>query len=207
MTTENEISIEKTPFSFLYDDIRKEFGEEQGGKIFRDADRIYRKLLQKSDDRGSEAVRDHLKNRLLPPLAYYQALTAAGTDRENALEYVRKETRKTAELKKDRLKKLARMPFSYEIYRMGVKRYMKNNFPQEGWETEWVFCDRHQIVFNLHRCLYADVTAACGCPELCCVYCENDDIAFSGLMPKIQFRRSGTLAGGASCCDFHFIRK
>ena len=78
MTTENEISIEKTPFSFLYDDIRKEFGEEQGGKIFRDADRIYRKLLQKSDDRGSEAVRDHLKNRLLPPLAYYQALTAAG---------------------------------------------------------------------------------------------------------------------------------
>ena len=136
MTTENEISIEKTPFSFLYDDIRKEFGEEQGGKIFRDADRIYRKLLQKSDDRGSEAVRDHLKNRLLPPLAYYQALTAAGTDRENALEYVRKETRKTAELKKDRLKKLARMPFSYEIYRMGVKRYMKNNFPQEGWETE-----------------------------------------------------------------------
>ena len=83
------------------------------------------------------------------------------------------------------------MPFFYEIYRMGVKRYMKNNFPQEGWETEWVFCDRHQIVFNLHRCLYADVTAACGCPELCCVYCENDDIAFSGLMPKIQFRRSG----------------
>ena len=204
---EHEISIKETPFSFLHDDIRKEFGEEQGGKIFRDAELIYRELLQKSDDRGSEAVRDHLQNKLLLPLAYYQALTAAGTDREKALECVRKETRKTAERKREKLKKLARMPFSYEIYRMGVKRYMKNNFPQEGWETEWVSRGRHQIAFNLHRCLYADVTAACGCPELCCVYCENDDIAFSGLLPKIQFQRSGTLAGGASCCDFHFIRK
>ena len=78
VTTENEISIEKTPFSFLYDDIRKKFGEGTGRKNLPGCRPIYRKLLQKSDDRGSEAVRDHLKNRLLPPLAYYQALTGSG---------------------------------------------------------------------------------------------------------------------------------
>ena len=48
---------------------------------------------------------------------------------------------------------------------------------------------------------------ALGCPELCPLYCENDDIAFAGLAPKITFRRTGTLASGALCCDFHFLKE
>ena len=51
------------------------------------------------------------------------------------------------------------------------------------------------------------VTQALGCPELCPLYCENDDIAFAGLAPKITFRRTGTLASGAPCCDFHFLKE
>ena len=46
-----------------------------------------------------------------------------------------------------------------------------------------------------------------GCPELCRVYCENDNIAFSGLLPRIRFQRSGTLGTGGDCCDFHFFRQ
>ena len=44
------------------------------------------------------------------------------------------------------------------------------------------------------------------CPELCCVYCENDDISFSGLLPKIRFERTGTLGNGSPYCDFHFLK-
>ena len=40
----------------------------------------------------------------------------------------------------------------------------------------------------------------------CAVFCENDDIAFSGLMPKIRFERKGTLGKSADCCDFHFVK-
>ena len=83
---------------------------------------------------------------------------------------------------------------------------MINHFPPEGWQTEWVRCDCQEIHFNLHRCLYWDVTKQFGCPELCCVICESDDISFSGLAPKINFLRSGTLGSGADCCDFHFIK-
>ncbi len=69
-----------------------------------------------------------------------------------------------------------------------------------------VRCDGQEIHFNFHRCVYWDVTKQFGCPELCCVFCERDDISFSGLAPKINFLRSGTLGGGAACCDFHFIK-
>ncbi len=36
-------------------------------------------------------------------------------------------------------------------------------------------------------------------------FCENDDIAFNGLMPKIRFERNGTLGQGMNKCDFHLI--
>ena len=135
-----------------------------------------------------------------------QALREAGFHQERALEYVRRETRKAAEAKREEMRRMARLPFAYAIYRLGVRRFMKRNFPEEGWRTEWVRCDGREIHFDLYRCLYWDVTQAHGCPELCCVYCENDDVSFSGLLPKIRFVRAGTLAKGAACCDFHFCR-
>ena len=120
-------------------------------------------------------------------------------------EYVRRETRRAAESKRERMRNLAGFPFAYRLYRMTVKRYMKKFFPEEGWRTEWVQRNGQEIHFNLHRCIYWDLTNAHGCPELCRVYCENDDIVFSGLLPKIRFERSGTLGGGAQYCDFHFL--
>ena len=139
-------------------------------------------------------------------MAYYKALYGNGFSKETALEYVKKETRKAASIKRDKMKKLAAMPFAYTIYRLSVKKYMKKNFPEAGWQTQWVQCDGQEIHFNLHRCIYWDLTNSYGCPELCCVYCENDDISFSGLMPKIRFKRSGTLGSGGAYCDFHFIK-
>ena len=40
-------------------------------------------------------------------------------------------------------------------------------------------------------------------PELCTVFCENDDIAFNGLMPKIRFERNGTLGQGMNLSLIH----
>ena len=138
-------------------------------------------------------------------MAFYQTLRKRGISLEKALEYVRRETRRAAESKRERMRNLAGFPFAYRLYRMTVKRYMKKFFPEEGWRTEWVQRNGQEIHFNLHRCIYWDLTNAHGCPELCRVYCENDDIVFSGLLPKIRFERSGTLGGGAQYCDFHFL--
>lgn len=200
------MKLNETTLSFLEKDCIQIFGSQKGDAIFRQAERIYQSLIAQADDRGSDAIRTHLLLKLFPPIAYYKALLNEGIPKNEALDYVRRETRKAASVKKEEMRQLTKMPFAYTIYRMGVKRHMKKNFPDEGWETEWVQCDHTQIHFNLHRCLYWDTVNACGCPELCCVYCENDLISFSGLLPKIRFDRNGTLGDGAACCDFHFSR-
>lgn len=200
------MKICETTLGFLEADCKRFFGEEAGKEIAGQTEAIYQDLLCGADDRGSEAIREHLRRKLLPPLAYYKALRARGLGEGEALEYVRRETRKAAQIKRAEMQKLARMPFAYSMYRLGVKKHMQKNFPAAGWQTEWVRCDGREIHFNLRSCLYWETARACGCPELCPVYCENDDISFSGLLPKIRFERAGTLAGGADCCDFHFIR-
>lgn len=198
--------IHETTLAFLREDCSIEFGPELGEKLYQAAEQIYQELILRMDDRNSEVVREHLQKKLFPPMAYYKALLSEGYDRETALAYVKKETRKAACMKKEEMHKLAKMPFSYMMYRMGVKKHMRKNFPKEGWDTEWIRCDGQEIHFNLHRCIYWDMTNLYECPELCCVYCENDDISFSGLLPKIMFQRTGTLGGGSTCCDFHFIK-
>lgn len=137
-------------------------------------------------------------------MAYYKALRREGIVQNEALEYVRNETQKAANTQKEQMKKLGRLPFAYTMYRLGVKSHMRKNFPVAGWTTEWVTCNDKEIHFNLHSCIYWELTKQYGCPELCCVYCENDDISFSGLLPRIRFERTGTLSNGAAYCDFHF---
>lgn len=198
--------ISETTFPFLENDCVQTFGAEKGSAIFQQTEALYQKLLSGADYKNSDAVKEHLQRKLFPPMAYYKVLCANGISKDKALEYVKQETHKAASVKRDEMKKLANLPFAYNIYRMGVKKHMRKNFPDAGWQTEWIRCDRKEIHFNLHRCIYRDLTNQYGCPELCCVYCENDDISFSGLMPRIRFERNGTLGNGAPYCDFHFIK-
>lgn len=198
--------ISETTFPFLENDCVQTFGAEKGSAIFHQTEALYQKLLSGADYKNSDAVKEHLQRKLFPPMAYYKVLCANGISKDKALEYVKQETHKAASVKRDEMKKLANLPFAYSIYRMGVKKHMRKNFPDAGWQTEWIRCDRKEIHFNLHRCIYRDLANQYGCPELCCVYCENDDISFSGLMPRIRFERNGTLGNGAPYCDFHFIK-
>lgn len=200
------MTLEDTTLPFLAQDCRQAFGPTEGDTIYQQTEVRFQALLAQADDRGSPAIRDHLARKLLPPLAFYQVLRARGMDQAAALDQVRQETRQAAQNKKRDMASLTRLPFAYTLYRLGVKRYLAKSFPPAGWDTQWVRCDGKEIHFNLRTCLYQEVTQALGCPELCPLYCENDDIAFSGLAPKILFRRTGTLASGAPCCDFHFLR-
>ena len=195
--------FENTNLPFLEKDCLAAFGEEEGRKIFDRTLEIYKELTGKADTRNNEAIRTHMTAKLFPAMSYYKALQALEID--DAIEKVRKETQKAALVNRENNAKFARMPFVFTLYRMGVKKHMAKNFPPEGWKTEWVRCDGKEIHFDLHTCLYYDICAENGCPELCQVYCENDHVAFSGLLPKIRFERKGTIGEGAECCDFHFI--
>lgn len=199
-------NLTDTKLYFLKKDCIVLFGDEKGAQIYNLSEKIYNKLCNNADYKNNKAIKFHLCANLFPTMAYYKALRKSNYNEHDALTYVRNETVKAAEIKKSDQAKVVNMPCAYFMYRLFIKSVMKKNFPESGWETEWIRCDRKEIHFNLKRCIYKDLCDQEGCSELCSVYCENDDIAFSGLMPKIRFQRAGTLAKGAECCDFHFIK-
>ena len=203
------MNFENTNLPFLKEDIRNNFDKNVGEKLFNETVKRYNELLQETErETGnfheSEALRRHYERTLLPTVAYYATLRGNGFGQEEALAYVREETKKRAFLNAENNRKLARIPFAYAIYRAGVKKHMQNNFPAEGFGVEWVRNDKSEIHFDMTRCIYRDETVKRGCPELCAVFCESDVIAFGGLAPKIKFERAGTLGEGAARCDFHF---
>ena len=198
--------MKDTQLYFLEADCLAQFGEENGGLIFSLTQGIYSILCERADCRGSDAIKQHLLENLYPTMAFYKALRAFDYPEKEAIELVMAETAKSAQVKKQAQERLASIPCTYLLYRLFVKSVIKKSFPAEGWDTRWVRLDGSEIHFDFTRCLYKDVCDAEDCPELCCVFCANDDIAFTGLMPKIRFERSGTLGRGDSCCDFHFIK-
>lgn len=199
-------TLAETKFFFLKEDCMNLFGDEKGSEIYNLTEALYQNLCSHADYKNNDAIEFHLTMNLYPAMAYYKVLQQMGYNKENALTYVRKETAKTAEIKKVEQKKLVNIPCTYLLYRLFVKRVMHKSFPDAGWQTEWVRHDGKEIHFNMKQCIYKDLCDQEGCPELCSVYCENDDIAFSGLLPKIRFERAGTLGKGAEYCDFHFIK-
>lgn len=198
------MTLQETKFYFLQSDFQKEFGPALGEQRYRQTEERYQALQQERKLSQNQAIRQHLLCNLFPPLAYYQTLRAEGVSQEEALLLVEQETQKTALKKKAAMKSMTRLPFCYGIYRLLVKKFMAKNYPSEGWEIQWVERSGKAIQFRLSRCLYWEICQQQGCPELCQVYCKNDDTAFSGLLPKIQFQRTQTLGTGGQCCDFCF---
>ena len=111
------MKISETTLSFLEKDCVQILGVEKGSAIFQKTEEIYQELLCTADYKNSTAIKNHLQLKLFPPLAYYKALRESGILKESALEYVRQETQKAAQLKRDEMKQIANMPFAYMIYR------------------------------------------------------------------------------------------
>ena len=200
------MNLNDTKLCFLEEDCVNQFGSDKGKAVYSLAAQRFEALLSRADYRGSKEIKFHLTMNLYPTMAYYQTLQQYGLSKGEALSLVRKETVRAANIKKAEQAKTAKLPCVYLMYRLFVKSVMKKKFPVEGWDTEWIRCDGKEIHFDMTRCIYKDICDAEGCPELCAVFCENDDIAFSGLMPEIRFERTGTLGKNADRCDFHFVK-
>lgn len=199
--------FEKTNFRDLEKVCIQKYGQDEGKLIFEEAEKLLKQYLEKADYRNSEAVKWHMMQNIFPILAYYKALLLNGMSKEEAYKDVLDQTQRQALVKKLQNKRLSHLPGFYHIFRIGVKRVMSKQYPEAGWETKWVTNNAKKVEFHLKRCVYYETVTAYGCPELCTVFCKNDVTAFSGYMPKIAFKRNGTIAEGKKMCDFHFIKQ
>lgn len=202
----NSLYFENSKYKDMYKVMKDKYGDKIGRHVYEKAEHYFKKFIDEADYRNSEVIKDHMNNNIFPVLAYYMALLDLGGNQKTAYNDVLKETQRYARISKEENKKLGSMFGAFFLFRIAVKKVMAKRFPNEGWKTEWVKCNKKEVHFNLKRCVYYETVAKYGHPELCTVFCKNDTTAFSGYMPKIKFERSGTIAEGKKMCDFHFLK-
>lgn len=72
-------------------------------------------------------------------------------------------------------------------------------------ETEMVELSPSRLAFNVTRCKYAELYRALGLAELgATLSCNRDGALMEGFNPNVEFRRTQTIMGGASHCDFDY---
>lgn len=199
------MDYKETHISFLYDDLVKEYGNEQGKQLYALMCKKFAYLCEKEMKSKNNEINEHVFQRMLPTISMYLTLIENDFTQEEALMIAHKEIQHHARNMAEENAKLKKMPFTYGLFKMFAKSHMKKKYPIEGFTVEWKRNDSNEIHFDIARCLYRDMCEKYCCPELCTVFCQSDITAFSGYEPKIRFERAGTLGGGADCCDFHFI--
>lgn len=195
----------KTTIPNLKQNVKTYFGNQKGLVIYNEACKIFLSYLKTAEYRNNTAIEWHLKSNLLPALSYYKALLAQGIDELEAIKFLSDELELSAQNKSKEFNKLLKIPFLFLVFRFVVKVEMAKSFPTAGWETKWKKDNKHEVAFDLTRCLYCDVLKEYDAFELCPVFCNTDITSFNGLQPKIAFQRTQTLAQNGKCCDFRYI--
>ncbi len=196
----------KTYFPFLEEDCIRTFGEDTGTNIYSLACERFAAMLKTADYRNNKSIKQHIERNMFPIMAYYMVLREQGYAQEEAYTLALKETQKAAHIQKAKNAAFAKLPVGYSVFKLFCKGFVRKMYPEQGWDIEWVKYDSEEIQMDFKSCIYFELTTQYGCPELCTVFCENDVVTFSGYEPKVHFVRNGTIAEGADCCDFHFLR-
>jgi hypothetical protein len=145
-----------------------------------------------------------MDTNILPAIAIYLAFKKFDKTNDKAYEYT-DEVMQIARLKgKKKNEFIGRLPFGYFLFKLFCKSVVVKQYPEQGWNVQWIRNDKKEIHFNMKSCIYFDTTKRYHCTEMCPLFCANDDVNFSGYKPAIVFERSGTLALGQDLCDFHF---
>jgi hypothetical protein len=176
-------------------------GEEKYGRICA----RYRDLCATHDFPQNAFLKWHLREGILPGLAFYQVLRESGESRESALAAIDRAFLSLFSDNVSKMKRLGRLPFIFPFLRLFIKPAMRP-YPPEGWKIEWVQNDRDAIRFNMKNCFYHDILSRYGAPELTASFCRVDDLTYENMSPALAWRRTMTIAGGDECCDFCFAR-
>jgi hypothetical protein len=199
------MGFSKTQFVYFKDECIKRFGKDEGMRIFLLADEKLERMMGDIQPETSSIIRNHMTGNMLPTIAMYLVLKDNCQTSQIAYDITLEIVQIAANKTKKKNSQLKKMPFAYQIFKLFCKQVMVKQYPKEGWDVVWRRYDKQEIHFDMTSCIYLDTTVKYHCPEVCTVFCANDDTTFAGYHPKIVFERSSTLAKGQDRCDFHFI--
>ncbi len=180
----------------------KEFGNDKGNALFLEQDKRLNEIIEGSKNKTENQMKT-LAQTILPRIALYQIFLESELSEEEANVFMRKYMIDVVAVKKhNSTAKMEKVPGFYGIYSRIFLKIMRTTDLQESMQKSGK--DFYDITIT--KCLWHTACVENGCPKLCRLFCDVDDVTYGGLN-KIGFSRTKTLGYGGDCCDFHFFRK
>jgi hypothetical protein len=178
----------------------QQYGDQKGSQYFLKQEQQLKSDINKINGKSKNQIKT-LTNTILPRIALYNTLKVCEPD--TAISVMRKYmVDVVAYSKHSATAKMEKIPAFFYIYRSVFLKIMKTTDLQVS--TQESGKDYYNITIT--RCLWHDACVDYGCPELCRLFCDVDDVTYGGLN-KIGFSRTNTLGYGGNCCDFHFFKE
>lgn len=168
----------------------------------------YKKILNQLIESVNEGKWTKLQKKtqigsILPKIALYKTFVELGISKDESKELVRHSSHYIANKAHIILKTLFKIPKFQKVFRMVMRKGMKED---EIWHSNILKDDDKNFAMDVTKCLWKDTCDYFGCPEICEVFCSNDNVVF-GNNDKIEFQRTKTLGTEGEKCDFKFIFK
>lgn len=180
----------------------EELGEEKGKTLFEKQERMLNELIKNTKNKTENQMKTLIQT-ILPRIAMYKVLSKEGLLEDEVYKYMRKYMiDKVATKKLLSTAKMELIPGFYSIYSKIFLRIMRTTDLQESVQK----CGKDYFDVNIKKCLWHTACVENGCPNLCRLFCDVDNVTYGGLK-KIGFTRTKTLGYGGDCCDFHFYKK
>lgn len=171
------------------------------GLLARQEERL-RFLIESTKNKSKNQMKT-MEQTLLPRIALYQVLQQEGCSQAEAYACLRRYMMDhVAAQKHAATARMEAVPGFYALYSRIFLRIMRTTDLQESVQTR----DKDSFDVTIRRCLWHTACVENGCPELCRLFCDVDDVNYGGLK-KIGFSRTKTLGYGGDCCDFNFYKK
>lgn len=198
------MKFKHTFFPYLNKFCIDKFGTGIGTEIFTCAEYKLNELANEADYRNNKYIKWHMDKNMLPVIAIYLTFKEFECTAKNSIEYT-DEIMQICRMKmKKRNQLIGKLPFGYWGFKIFCRWIVSKQYPEKGWNIEWIRNDVNEVHFDMKSCIYVEITNKYNCPELCPLFCANDDVVLSGYRPSIVFERVETIARGQDKCDFHF---
>ncbi|MCM1126479.1 MAG: L-2-amino-thiazoline-4-carboxylic acid hydrolase [Lachnospiraceae bacterium] len=180
----------------------REFGEQKGIFLFEKQELLFQTLIERSKGKSKSQLKT-LTQTILPVVALYQVLAEFEPEEDAVFNIMRKYMIDIVAADKNlSMAKMEKVPGFFYIYRSIFLKVMRTS---DLWESTQK-CGEKCYDVTITKCLWHEACLTYGCPELCRLFCDVDDVTYGGLN-KIGFHRTKTLGCGGDCCDFHFFMK
>ncbi len=75
-----------------------------------------------------------------------------------------------------------------------------------GWSVEFPKCPSDTFTMITHKCIYQQLFAKYGMPEMTARFCKVDDILYSDL-PRAEFIYTQQIGNGGDMCDYSYKKR